>query len=262
MVERPFVLTVNNLRIRGVRYIPEGTGRYPGLIISHGIPAETHDPQDRGYPELAERFCREGFLTAIFNFRGSGLSDGNFEIRGWTRDLAAVTDFIWGQPELDRQSLTLMGFSAGAAVAVFRGALDPRVSAVAACACPAGFDLFFGEEFTRQFLKRGRQIGIIRRKGFPPSLKQWKAGFEEVAPIRWVDRIAPRPLFLLHGSLDEVVPVQQAWQLYRSAGDPKQIRIIEGAGHRLRPEEEAMGAVLDWLKETSGRQKAEVGPER
>ncbi|MDO8689490.1 MAG: alpha/beta hydrolase [Dehalococcoidia bacterium] len=259
MLECPFTLKVDGIEIRGAVYIPAGSRKHPGLVISHGIPAGVQDPHDRGYPSLAERLCDEGFLTAIFNFRGCGLSGGDFYIRGWMRDLKAVVGHLWGMSELDRNALSLMGFSAGAAASVYVGARDSRVTAVVSCSCPAEFELFRDVQATRAFLKTGREIGIIRRKGFPPSLPDWMGGFAEAAPVRWVAGIAPRPLLILHGSLDELIPVEQAWEIYRAAGEPKQIHIVTGAGHRLRPEEEAIGAALDWLKRPNGSGAGEDG---
>jgi len=260
--KEPFALRVDNVEIQGLLYVPEAGGSYPGLVISHGIPAGVQDPQDRGYPTLAERFCNEGFLTAIFNFRGCGLSGGNFEILGWTRDLAAVIDHVWHHPEMDRRSLGLLGFSAGGAASVYQGARHRRVTAVVACSCPAVFELFRDRSGTMEFLNRAREIGIIRHKTYPPSLDEWMSGFDEVAPIRWVAEIAPRPLLIVHGSRDELIPVDHAWELYRAAGDPKEIRIIEGAGHKLRPEEEAVSAALDWLRKSAGLRVEGAGIDR
>jgi fermentation-respiration switch protein FrsA (DUF1100 family) len=53
---------------------------------------------------------------------------------------------------------------------------------------------------------------------------------------------------LVHGSQDETVDVSHAHRLYAQAGEPKQLAIVEGAGHRLRHSEEAMDIVIDWLK--------------
>jgi fermentation-respiration switch protein FrsA (DUF1100 family) len=52
----------------------------------------------------------------------------------------------------------------------------------------------------------------------------------------------------VHGSRDETVDVSHARRLYAKAGEPKQLAIVEGAGHRLRHSEEAMSIVIDWLK--------------
>jgi alpha/beta superfamily hydrolase len=83
------------VNIAGELYVPEGQNRRcPALIICHGIPAETRSSDDRGYPLLAERFCREGFVVLIFNFRGAGLSGGNFDLRGWATDLEGALDIL------------------------------------------------------------------------------------------------------------------------------------------------------------------------
>ena len=118
MREEPFGLRIEGFDLRGALFVPRGEGAHPGLIISHGIPAGVQDSLDRGYPALAERFCEQGFLTAVFNYRGCGLSGGEFEIRGWTRDLAAVTGFLLARQDLDARCLVLMGFSGGAATSL------------------------------------------------------------------------------------------------------------------------------------------------
>ncbi|TRZ52238.1 MAG: hypothetical protein D4S01_03250, partial [Dehalococcoidia bacterium] len=93
-----------------------------------------------------------------------------------------------------------------------------------------------------------RRIGAIRDKDFPPSAEEWFNGFRLASPIKYVAGIAPRPLLLVHGSKDEVVEVSHALRLYQKAGEPKQISIVDGAGHRLRQNNRAITIVIDWLK--------------
>jgi fermentation-respiration switch protein FrsA (DUF1100 family) len=97
-------------------------------------------------------------------------------------------------------------------------------------------------------IQRFRQIGAIRDKDFPPSVEEWQKGFETITPINWVDRISPRPLLVIHGDADELVPLEHAQSLYQKAREPKELKIIPGAGHRMRLNEAAMDFVLDWLK--------------
>ena len=52
----------------------------------------------------------------------------------------------------------------------------------------------------------------------------------------------------MHGSQDETVNVSHAHKLYAQAGEPKQIAIIDGVGHRLRQDERAMTIVIAWLQ--------------
>jgi dipeptidyl aminopeptidase/acylaminoacyl peptidase len=246
-------LEVDGLRLVAEIYLPSGKGTHPALCICHGVPAKrTPDPTDRGYPVLAERFCKEGFVAFIFNFRGTGESEGNFDMLGWTRDVKAAIDYLLQLDIVDKSRLSLMGFSGGAMASVYCAAHNKRVSSIVACACPARF--FDISEFNRfeEFLAHCRQVGIVRDADFPPSLKKWARGFDEVSPLRWIHKISPRPVLIVHGDRDQTVPLSHAWELYNRAEEPKDISIIPGADHRLRLSEPAMSVALDWLKKVNG----------
>lgn len=241
-------LTVEGIKIVGEIHLPTGGGPFPAVCICHGIPSgKPKDVDDGGYPELAQQMCRRGFAALIFNFRGAGESGGNFNLVGWTCDLKAAIDYLWESPEVDRSRLSLLGFSGGAAVAIYIAAQDTRVSCVTACACPAEFTFLSEVDEPEKVVDHFRSIGVIRDDVFPTSAKEWLDGFDEVRPADHVARIAPRPLLLVHGDRDETVPVEQARWLYREAGEPKKLVIINGAGHRLRQDRRAMKQVMDWL---------------
>jgi dipeptidyl aminopeptidase/acylaminoacyl peptidase len=241
-------LKADGLELRGELHIPSRDRPHPVLCICHGIPAAPPDPTDRGYALLAEQFCGAGLVTLIFNFRGTGKSEGNLDILGWTRDLQAAIGFLYGLEQVDRNHLCLLGFSGGAAVSVYGAAHDPRVSLVVTCACPADFHSLHQRETPGETIERFRQIGAIRDKDFPPSIEEWQKGFETVTPINWVDRISPRPLLVVHGDNDELVPMEHAHRLYQKAQEPKELKIIPGARHRMRLDKAAMDSVLDWLE--------------
>jgi len=242
-------LTVEGISIVGQLFLPKRKGPYPALCICHGIPSGTpEEKKDGGYSGLAERMCRRGFAVFIFNFRGTGESGGNFDLAGWGRDLEAAIDYLWELPEIDRAHLSLLGFSGGAAIAIYVAANDERVSCVAACACPAEFTFLSGVDEPQKIVDYFRGIGIIRDEDFPASAEKWLNGFNEVRPIDCVAGIAPRPLLLVHGNKDETVDVGHAHQLYKKSGEPKQLVIIDGAGHRLRQDERAMKQVFGWLR--------------
>jgi len=248
---RDIVLEVDSLKIGGQLYLPTESEQapYPTVCICHGIPSgRLADPSDGGYPALAERICREGLAVLIFNFRGTGISEGNLEMLGWTRDLKAVIDYLYALSEVDRSRLSLLGFSGGAAVSVYVAAQDKRVSSVIACACPAEFNFMTGADSASSMVEHFRSIGAIRDKDFPVSKEEWLDGFRLLSPIAYIAEVSPRPLLLVHGSHDETVDVSHARKMYARAGEPKELIIIEGAGHRLRQDDKAMTIVTDWLK--------------
>lgn len=251
MITRTVALEVEGLKLAGRLYLPAESDQspYPTVCICHGIPSGAPpDPNDGGYPRLAERICQPGLAVFIFNFRGTGVSGGNLDMLGWTKDLKAAIDYLCTLPQVDRSRLSLLGFSAGAAVSVFVASQDKRVSSLVACACLAEFTFHANIAHSLSLIDRFRRIGAIRDKDFPPSVEEWINGFGLVSPAKYVAGIAPRPLLLVHGSGDETVPVSHAYKLYERAGKPKQIIIIDGAGHRLRQDDRTMAIVIDWLK--------------
>lgn len=248
-MKRDIVLQVDGLKITGQLFLPEDMGSpYPGVILCHGIPSGIVDPTDGGYPLLASTIAREGFAVMTFCFRGTGTSEGNFNIIGWTHDLEAVIEYLWESPEIDDSYISVIGFSAGASVSVVAAAQDKRVSSVAACACPADFNAITESDKPQNSLNYFRKIGIIRDPDYPPSLEEWLRDFGRVNALQSVADIAPRSLLLIHANQDNVVPVSNAQKLYAKAGEPKQLIIIEGAEHRLRRHESAVDTLINWLK--------------
>jgi len=245
-------LVVNGISIIGETYFPEDDGgQFPALCICHGIPSgKPAIPTDGGYPQLAERFCQAGFATVIFNFRGTGISGGNFDMMGWAKDLGVVIDYMWFLRQVDRSRFCLMGFSGGAAVSTYVAANDSRVSRVVLCACPAEFRGLIEEEAGQSSIQHFRRIGMIRDAGFPPSLDDWLHGFKQMTPLQWVDKISPRPLLLLQGTDDDLVEASHTYRLYEKAKEPKEMAFVDGGGHKLRLSEKAMDIAIEWLRQT------------
>lgn len=249
MRESAVVLCSDDLMLSGEMYMPDDCEKtYPALCLCHGIPAAKYNPEEKGgYSELASRFCQAGFVTLAFNFRGCGPSQGNFDMLGWTEDLGAALDFLCMVPEVDKERICLLGSSGGAATSVYVAAHDKRVSALATFACPARFDFADIGHDTDSVLAHFRGIDIIKDPDFPPSQEKWLEGFKTVRPQDYIDKISPRPLLIVQGETDEVVALEHARSLYEKAGNPKELVVVPGAGHRLRQDERAVKAAMQWL---------------
>jgi fermentation-respiration switch protein FrsA (DUF1100 family) len=108
----------------------------------------------------------------------------------------------------------------GAAVAAVVAARDERVRGVV---LEAGFTAY------------RRITGIMMRR----SIVLWPFSFlfpplfvrDGNAPIRHVAEISPRPLFLIHGDADKVIPSWMSEKMFERAGEPKSLWIVPGAGH-------------------------------
>ncbi len=243
---KDIVIEVDSLTLNAALYSPGKSGRYPAICICHGIPAGPYDPSDSHYPVVAEKFCRAGFAALIFNFRGAGYSGGNFQMSGWKRDLKAVVDILCNLEEIDSTRLAVIGFSAGAAVGICVAAEDSRIACVVAMACPADFSMMKREE-VEESIARFREIGIIKEPDFPASVNAWYEDFGNVTAIRDVTAIAPRPLLLVHGRRDDVVPLDHAFRLSESAGESGTLYVLGEAGHRLSRHDEAVDIALQWI---------------
>jgi fermentation-respiration switch protein FrsA (DUF1100 family) len=50
-------------------------------------------------------------------------------------------------------------------------------------------------------------------------------------PEDLLGRLAPRPLLLVHGLADRLVPPDEARELFERAGSPRRLELLPGLGH-------------------------------
>ncbi len=91
-----------------------------------------------------------------------------------------------------------------------------------------------------------RELGAIRHPAFPPSFEAWAREFRRFRPLPAARRLAPRPLLVLHGEDDPYVPVVDARQFVEYHGSAE-LRLLPGAGHRLRHDPRAIAVLIGWL---------------
>jgi pimeloyl-ACP methyl ester carboxylesterase len=217
-----------------------------GLILCHGFPAEPPDQRSapQSYPELADRLAEEaGWTVLAFDFRGAGQSDGDFSLAGWLADIdAAVSELVLAG---DVEAVWLAGFSTGGALALCAAGEDERIRGVATFAAPAEFDGWAADP--RRFLAHARSVGVVRDKAFPADFDAWARELREIRPINLIGKVPPRPVLLVHGADDDVVPVTEARALADAADNKVELRVLAGAGHRLRHDPRAVAVLLGWL---------------
>ena len=219
-----------------------------GVIVVHGFPSP---PNGAGtvastLPPLADRIAAmDGAWTALaLNLRGTGRSGGDFSLAGWMRDLRAGIDFMVDDEGVD--GVYLAGFARGGSLSICAAGEDERVRGVAALGPTADFSEWTTD--TRRFLAECRRLGMITSPTFPPDFDKWAREIRELRPLALVGKIPPRPLLLVHGSDDDVVPVTDSRVLADAAEGQCELRIITAGAHLLRHDPRAIAVLLGWLE--------------
>ncbi|HEX4866230.1 MAG TPA: CocE/NonD family hydrolase [Acidimicrobiales bacterium] len=222
--------------------------RVPAVVLVHGYPSDASAAviASTALPELAERIAAEmGWVAMALQLRGCGDSEGSFSLRGWLDDLLAAVDHLAADESVS--GVWLAGFGTGGALSICAAAANPAVRGVAALGAPADFDDWASNP--RRVLEHAREVGLIRDPAFPPSVDQWSRELRELRAVAAAPQLAPRPLLVVHGSDDDLVPVFDARVIVDAHGSAE-LRIVYGAGHRLRHDPRAVAVLLGWLDRT------------
>ncbi len=195
------------------------------IIFVHGLGSNRG-----GLLDQADMLVEAGYGALLIELRGHGQSEGETTTFGYTEvnDVQGAVDFLESRPEVNAERLGLVGESLGAATAVQATARIPEIDVLV-------------EESSFTTLEDNVAEGVRVIAGLPPFpfaplmvyFGSQEAGLDIglVRPVDDIARIAPRPVLIIHGRQDELVPVESAMSLYAAAGEPKQLYIIEGAGH-------------------------------
>ena len=159
-----------------------------------------------------------GFPVLRFNFRGTGLSQGEH-----TNGLGEVEDVRAALDWLEREftlPIIFAGFSFGAAVGLRAAYADPRVSTLIALGLPA--------------------VAVADRSN----------NDDRVYDFEFL-RQCPKPKLFVSGSRDQFAPPGKLEALVNASADPKKLVRIEAGDHffegRLK---EMRVAIEEWLRET------------
>lgn len=193
---------------------------------------------------LADRIAVDAQWLALA-LRPRGLADapGDFSASGWIEDIASAVRAL--RSEENAQQVFLAGLGLGGALCIAAAAADSTIGGVATLGAPADLMAWTGDP--RSFLAHARSVGLIQSASFPPEVDQWTREWRDLRPLELARKLNPRPVMVIHGSEDEVVPDLDARALADAAGDGADLRLIAGAGHHLRNDPRAVAILLGWL---------------
>lgn len=216
------------------------------MVFCHGIPGSRPAPADRGYADLAASLT--GYACLNFNFEGCGFSGGDIDLRAWIEDFEIILKRAFELPGVDRERVHIVAFSAGGCVAARALSLKSwPVQSLLLLATPARLAEILPAE-PALLCQHFQGLGLIRNERFPVDLEAWYKGFACLNTELDIAQLGTYPVGIVHGDRDETVPLDHANRLFCAAGMPKQIKIIAGAGHRLRLEPGVPQLIQSWLE--------------
>jgi fermentation-respiration switch protein FrsA (DUF1100 family) len=235
----------DGLRLGSHLAVPNG-GPAPALVLCHGFPRGPRGAANSAgtFPELADRVAREaGWICLAFNFRGTGPSEGDFSAPGWVTDAIAAVSAM--SERSDVRGVWMVGVGEGGTVAICAAAQDERVRGVATLAAPESLR-DWGRDPAR-FLEFTRRVGMVRTPGYPASVATWAQSLATIDAVAAAPKLAPRPLLVLHGTDDAVVPPEDARLIVQAAGKHAELKLVHAGGHELRHDPRAVAVLLSWL---------------
>lgn len=215
--------TSDDLTIHGW-YLPHDDPR-DAIVIGHGFAMNRVELLD-----LARGLRAHGHATLLFDFRAHGVSEGRRSTIGYheAHDIAAAARFLHERPELAGRAIGALGLSMGAVATILAAAEEPLIAAVVADS---------GYATLGEIAVGGLRL-LYRLPAFPfaPLVIRFselltRTRIGAVSAVSVIGAIAPRPLLIIHGEADRLIPVANAHALYAAAGEPKELWLIPGIDH-------------------------------
>lgn len=206
--------------------------KFPAVMLVHGLSSRKEDTI-----LLSVAFARRGYATFSIDLPihgerrlrdGRTIADLSLEETRHTgavavADLRRGVDYLSARSDIDKSRLGCVGISLGGIFGGVFAGMETRIKSVALWS--AGGD--WGEMLTESrhpfALKR-------REKGSLPDAETVEKTLHDVDPLNYIAKLAPRPLLLLAGTEDYVVPNECTDALFEAAGQPKKLVRYPG-GH-------------------------------
>jgi fermentation-respiration switch protein FrsA (DUF1100 family) len=223
-------------------YIPAGDSLKTVIVCSGAngsLDADMH---------VAPWLHEAGFNVLLFNWRAHGDSEGEVVTLGFNEryDLIAAVRFAKLK---GAERVGVLGFSMGGTVAVAAAAVYEDVNAVVADS-PFVYVL---SAVAGGLIERGVPEGLsflLARVFVITACLRTRLNLFDIDLVRWIQRVAPRPLLLIFGEQDVIVPKSEVDVLFARAGEPKEVWRVPEAAHRnihVRQPEEYRRRILDFF---------------
>ncbi|MGQ9876708.1 MAG: alpha/beta hydrolase [Chloroflexus sp.] len=193
------------------------------IVCSHG-----HNGRKDELLGIGSYCWRAGYNVLLFDYRGRGESDAwpKTLVSREVDDLLAALQYV--RQRMPDAAIGVIGYSMGAAVGILATARDQSVRALV-----ADSSFTTGDDVVADAVEKVLRVPLRPLVHLADTIVAWRHGyrFSQARPIDVIGQIAPRPVFLIHGVDDSLVPVCHVRQLYAAAREPRLVWEIPGAEH-------------------------------
>lgn len=201
-------LTPDGVRLHALFFPSQIEGPGPTLIFFHGNGGNLSHRTD-----TACALALRGLSVFLFDYRGYGRSEGRPGETELATDSVAAWNYVHDTLDTPPQSIVLFGESLGGAYAAWVASQKPVRSVIIESSFPS----------------------LMRMAGSIFPLGPYKILFSRsLTTARWLNQ-SKRPVLVIHGTRDEVIPYRLGEELHESLQGPKTFFAVEGAGHNDMP---------------------------
>jgi dipeptidyl aminopeptidase/acylaminoacyl peptidase len=222
---------------------PAGTPPFPSVLMFHGGVA---DAEQNTYKMVvgreAEAFLGAGFLVFSADWRTLQDADDPSKLR--RSDALEAYNYLKNMREVDNDRIVCYGHSAGATTAIWT-AIQTDVKGTVEVAGILDYGKYAGH---------GAETGktFITDILFPALGDDFKNGrrYTPASPLYFVKEITS-PVFIVHGSEDQVVPVDQAYlfeETLKKYNKDFHMFIIENGSHKVNNYKKIIIRMVEFFK--------------
>lgn len=222
----------------------KGAGKKSIVVIGHGVTGNKDRPLVVG---LAESLAANGIDALRFSFSGNGDSGGDFRESTISKEVADLGSVLDAVSAAGYETIYYAGHSMGGAVGVLRTGIDLRIKALISLAGMVYTSTFAEVEFGDETPDEG----FMWEDEECPLSSTFVNDLNDIGDILDVGAEIAVPWLMVHGTEDDVVPVQETRDIFDKANEPKKLVVIEGCGHVFSEEgvlAKMTSAVTEWVK--------------